>query len=130
MVPEHVKNEMTMRQVRFFYIPNYFTPGAIENIHPNKFLRLKPKEEFPLMPLIPISPSRMKRFKDELEAKRKEGYKFRVDKARMYSLGLLLSVTAVFCVLVYLLNRKDEELWVRFERERTRKGARLPTYAS
>lgn len=51
-----------MMEFRFFYIANYFVPGAIENINPNNFLRLKPIEEFDLLPLVPISPSRMKRF--------------------------------------------------------------------
>jgi hypothetical protein len=62
LVPHYVKNERAMMEFRYFYIANFVVPGAIENINPNNFLRLKPIEEFDLLPLIPISASRMKRF--------------------------------------------------------------------
>jgi hypothetical protein len=69
-IPEQVRHEMTMNtKYRKYYLVNYHLPGCIENINPNKFLRLKPKEEFPLQPLIPVEPSRLKHFQKKLDEK-------------------------------------------------------------
>ena len=121
IVPARVKDEDAMILIRKNFMLNYGMPGAIENINPNKFLRLKPISEFPLMPLIPISPMTMKRWEEELKIKKKDGYRFKIDKGKAYSAGLTLMCLIVFIVLLYLLFQKDEESWVQIEKGRKKR---------
>ena len=52
-----------MEKVRKSWTLNYDLPGCIELEDPNRFLPyLKPKEEFPHTPVIPIDENRMKEF--------------------------------------------------------------------
>ena len=121
IVPATVKNEDAMVLYRKYYVTNYSLPGCIENINPNKFLRLKPIEEFPLMPLIPISPMTMKRWEEELQLKKKEGYRFKIDKGRLYTSTLVVATFITFIILIYLLYQKDEDTWVQIEKARQKR---------
>lgn len=121
IVPSQVKDEETMVLYRKYFVANYNLPGSIENINPNKFLKLKPIEEFPLMPLIPISPMTMKRWEEELRIKKKEGYRFKIDKGRLYSSVLVIATFCTLIVLIYLLYQNDEESWVQIEKTRRKR---------
>jgi hypothetical protein len=121
VVPDRVYDEDAMMNYRAYYVVNFNIPGAIENINPNKFLRLKPKEEFPLLPLIPISPSVMKRFNDALDLKRAEKYKFRPDKARLFTMGLSAAVFSIFVVLLSLLFKTEEKSAIAMQKRYQRK---------
>lgn len=120
VVPADLHDEDKMMQYRYYYVPNINFPGAIETINPNRFLRLKPKEEFPLLPLIPISPSTMKRFNDALDTKRAEKYKFRPDKARLYTIGISTAVFTIFVTLLTLLFTTEEKSVIAMKKHRTR----------
>lgn len=122
VVPERVRHEESMLLYRKYYVPNISVPGSIENINPNRFLRLKPKEEFPLLPIVPIAPSVLRRFHEELEAKRKSGYKFKIDKGKMYTSGITTACFVAFIFLLYFLYQKDEEHWIIYEKTKSRKG--------
>ena len=124
LVPAHVRNEDEMMEFRKYFAVNFNVPGAVENINPNKFIRMKPIEEFDHLPLIPISPSLMKRYKDEWERKRKRGFRFNVDKAQAWSFGVGVMCFLVFLFLLYLLYRSDEESWVELEKARERRTKR------
>jgi hypothetical protein len=124
IVPARVYDEDEMMEVRKYYYVNFNVPGLMENIHPNKFLKLKPIEEFPLLPIIPISPSVMKRFQEDLDIRRKQGYKFRVDRSRVLTGIFGFSAFGVFLVLLYLLQKKDEDSWVEINLARQRKYKR------
>ena len=123
VVPTTVRNEDEMIEYRRFFAVNFNVPGAIENINPNKFIRMKPVEEFDYLPIIPISTSTMKRYKQEWERKRKRGFKFSIDKAKAWSAGIGIICFIIFLMLIYFLYRTDEESWVAIEkaRERTQK---------
>jgi len=124
IVPGIVKDEDAMIVYRNLHVVNYGLPGSIETIHPHKFMRLRPIEEFPLMPLIPISSMTMKRWQEELHLKKKEGYRFKIDKGRLYTGGLVILTFATFLVLLYLLFNTDEDNWVQIEKGR-RKADRI-----
>lgn len=65
---EFVENEETMTRVRSMYRVNTDIPGAIEVVHPNKFLpNLRPVEEFRHTPIIPISERDLRKYKDDVE---------------------------------------------------------------
>ncbi|CAG9331169.1 unnamed protein product [Blepharisma stoltei] len=120
IVPARIHVEQEMMEIRKYYIANLSAPGCIETINPNKFLRLKPIEEFPLLPIEPISPSVLKRYNDEIMGKKKEGYKFRIDKSRVISMSMMFTCFVIFIFLVFYLYRADEESWVRLERNRNK----------
>ena len=121
LVPAIVRDEDAMFEYRKYFVVNYSIPGSIENIHPHKFMRLKPIEEFPLLPLIPISPMTLNRWKEELEIKKKEGYRFRIDKGKIYTGSLVIMTCITFLVLLYFLFNQDEENWVQIEKSRRKK---------
>jgi hypothetical protein len=121
IVPARLHNEDEMVLYRKYYLVNFNLPGCIEAINPNKFLRLKPIEEFPLLPLIPISPSTMKRWEDNLVYRKTEGYRFRIEKGRLYSSALVIGSFFAFMGLMYFLYKTDEESWVKLEKNRRKK---------
>ena len=61
---EFVADEESMTKVRGMYRVNTDIPGAIELVHPNKFLpNLRPVEEFRHTPIIPISERDLLKYK-------------------------------------------------------------------
>lgn len=124
LVPANVRNEEEMMEYRKYFAVNFNLPGAIENINPNKFIRMKPVEEFDYLPIIPIAPSVMKRYKQEWEKKRKRGFKFNVDSAKAWSFGTGVICFLIFLCLIYMLYRTDEESWVMIEKARERRTKR------
>lgn len=121
IIPAVVKDVDEMIEYRKYFVCNPGLPGSIENINPNKFLRLKPKEEFPLMPIVPISPMTMKRWEEQLDIKRKQGYRWRVDKGQLYTSFLVAASFITFLALLFFLFQKDEDNWVEIERARKRR---------
>lgn len=124
LVPSHVRNEDEMMEYRRYFAANFNVPGAIENINPNKFIRMKPVEEFDYLPIIPIAPSLMKRYQQEWEKKRKRGFRFNIDTAKAWSFGTGVICFLIFLCLIYLLYRTDEESWVEIEKARERRSKR------
>jgi len=58
---ETINDEPTMKQIRSMFRVNTDIPGAMEVVHPNKFLpSLRPVEDFRHTPIIPISEKDMK----------------------------------------------------------------------
>ena len=67
------------------YRVNTDIPGAIELVHPNKFLpNLRPVEEFRHTPIIPISERDLLKYKEEVEAKNRKGYYVEIRKDTIY----------------------------------------------
>ena len=67
------------------YRVNTDIPGAIELVHPNKFLpNLRPMEEFRHTPIIPISERDLLKYKQEVEAKNRKGYYVEIRKDTIY----------------------------------------------
>jgi len=58
---DFIQDEETMKKTRAMVRLNFDIPGAIETVHPNKFLpNLRPIEEFRHTPIIPLSDKEMK----------------------------------------------------------------------
>lgn len=82
---EFVADEESMTRVRSMYRVNTDIPGAIELVHPNKFLpNLRPVEEFRHTPIIPISERDLLKYKEEVEAKNRKGYYVEIRKDTIY----------------------------------------------
>jgi len=70
-----------MYHVRNSFVFNPDIPGAIENVHPNKFIaNLRPEEEFRHTPVIPISEKDLAEYKKKIEEANRKGYYFEVKK--------------------------------------------------
>lgn len=59
-------NSKYLADMRTRYHININLPGAVENEDANKFLQLRPIEEFRHTPLIPISETAMRKYKEML----------------------------------------------------------------
>lgn len=82
-------------------------PGAIEVVHPNKFLpNLRPVEEFRHTPIIPISERDLAKYKEEVEQKNRKGYyvEIRKDTIYFYTISLLTLGTLFYAFL--MVNEK------------------------
>jgi len=65
---EFVNDQEKMTKVRSMFRVNTDIPGAIELVHPNKFLpNLRPVEEFRHTPIIPISEKDLFNYKQDVE---------------------------------------------------------------
>ena len=65
---EFVSDVEDMKKVRSMYRVNTDIPGALELVHPNKFLpNLRPVEEFRHTPIIPISERDLFKYKQDVE---------------------------------------------------------------
>jgi GH18 family chitinase len=64
---------------------NQDIPGAIELVHPNKFLpNLRPVEEFRHTPIIPISEKDLFKHQQEVEQRNRKGYYVEIKKDTLY----------------------------------------------
>lgn len=118
IIPSRLHDEKSMVLYRKYYVTNYTMPGCIENINPNKFIRIKPIHEFALLPIEPIAPTVLKRYYDELFGRKKEGYKFKIDKGEAISFLLVVGCFVVFFYLIFFLYKTDENRWVRLSEHR------------
>jgi len=89
---EMLANEDQMREVRSMFRVNTDIPGAMEVVHPNKFLpNLRPVEDFRHTPLIPVSEKDLLKYKDSVEQKNRKGYyvEIRKDTIAFYMIACL-----------------------------------------
>lgn len=97
---EHLKDEVVMYDMRNFYMFNPDMPGAIENVHPNKFIAdLRPVEEFWHTPVIPISEKDLSEYKRKVEEANRRGYTFELKKDSIYYWSI---VTMMFVIIIYV----------------------------
>ena len=89
-----------MYDMRNFYMFNPDMPGAIENVHPNKFIAdLRPVEEFRHTPVIPISEKDLADYKKKVEEANRRGYTFELKKDSIYYWSI---VTMMFVIIIYV----------------------------
>jgi hypothetical protein len=108
-----------MKTVRSMMRFNPDMPGAIELVHPNKFLpNLRPVEDFRHTPLIPISEKEMQEHKRKIEQRNRKGYYVEIKKDTIYFYTIaLLSLSIVFYTFL-LVN--DKQMRIKQDIERTR----------
>ncbi len=137
---EYLENEeeMTMLRKEARYNPDM--PGAMELVHPNKFLPskhfavnlhldLRPIEEFRHTPLIPISEKELADYKAEVEARNRKGYFVEIKKDTLYYyskdrcftndyLGIALLAFGFIFYVFMVTNEKTMK--AKYDVERTR----------
>ena len=87
-----------MKTVRTMARFNPDITGAIELVHPNKFLpNLRPVEDFRHTPIIPISEKDILANKKKIEERNRKGYYVEIKKETLYFYTIaLLSISIIF----------------------------------
>ena len=91
-------------------------PGTLENEDPNRFLNLRPVEEFRYLPIIPISDRQMNDFKRRLEIWHSKRFNFLIKKDDVYNFGVFLIAAYTCWTILAYLAEKDEDMMVDMER--------------
>jgi len=116
------------------YRVNTDIPGALELVHPNKFLpNLRPVEEFRHTPLIPISERDLLKYKQEVEAKNRKGYYVEIRKDTIYFYTISCLTLGMLFYAFLMANEKQMRIKEDLERSKTlrtkanagRKGANV-----
>jgi len=108
-----------MKTIRGLTRFNPDIPGAIELIHPNKFLaHLRPVEEFRHTPVIPISEKEMLDYKKKVEERNRKGYYVEIKKDTIYFYTLTVIVFGILFYTFIVSNEKG--MMARKDIERTR----------
>jgi len=116
------------------YRVNTDIPGALELVHPNKFLpNLRPVEEFRHTPLIPISERDLLKYKQEVEAKNRKDYYVEIRKDTIYFYTISCLTLGMLFYAFLMANEKQMRIKEDLERSKTlrtkanagRKGANV-----
>jgi hypothetical protein len=111
-----LKNNEWMDMVRSWRVMNLNMPGTLENEDPNRFLDLRPVEDFRYLPIIPINDRQINDFKRRLELWHTKKFNFLIKKDDVYNfLVFLIALGTCWKILAYLME-KDEEMMVDLER--------------
>ena len=91
-------DESNMKTLRSMFRFNPDMPGAIELVHPNKFLaNLRPVEDFRHTPIIPISERDIIEHKKKIEEKNRKGYYVEIKKDTIYFYTIaFISLSIIF----------------------------------
>lgn len=93
-------------------------PGAIELVHPNKFLaNLRPVEDFRHTPIIPISEKDIFEHRRKVEERNRQGYYFEIKKDTLYFYTMALLSFSIIFYSFLLLN--DKQMRIRTDMERS-----------
>ena len=102
-------------------------PGAIELVHPNKFLpNLRPVEEFRHTPIIPISEKDILENKRKIEERNRKGYYVEIKKETIYFYTIALISLGIIFYTFLVMNDKQMRIISDLERNKQlkNKGAR------
>lgn len=104
---EFLANEELMKSLRLWSRFNPDMPGAIELVHPNKFLpNLRPVEDFRHTPIIPISEKDIMDNKRKIAERNRKGYYVEIKKDTIYFYTIaLISFSIVFYTFL-MVNEK------------------------
>lgn len=105
---QFLAEESNMKTLRSMMRFNPDIPGAIELVHPNKFLpNLRPVEDFRHTPIIPISEKDILENKKKIEERNRKGYYVEIKKDTLYFYTIaMLSVSIIFYTFL-LVNDKQ-----------------------
>lgn len=91
-----------MNDIWVLAVYNPDIPGAIESVHPNKFIaHLRPVEEFRHTPVIPISEKDLADYKKKVEEANRKGWYLEFKKDQLYFWALTV---LTFTILIYFLQ--------------------------
>ena len=94
-------------------------PGALETVHPNKFLaNLRPVEDFRHTPIIPISEKDILANKKKIEDRNRKGYYVEIRKDTIYFYTItFISLSLIFYTFL-VVNDKNMRIITDIERTR------------
>lgn len=100
-----IEDKIVMRDIRLNTTFNQDMPGAIENVHPNKFIaNLRPVEEFRHTPIIPISEKDLKELEKKKDARNRKGYFVEIKKDTIYYYVITLLIMGAIAYTLYISN--------------------------
>lgn len=103
-----LEDKLVMSDLRLNVTFNQDIPGAIENVHPNKFIaNLRPVEEFRHTPVIPISEKDLKELQKKKDARNRQGYFVEIKKDTIYYYAIFTSVFLGLAYALYITNEKQ-----------------------
>ncbi len=101
----------------FRYNPDM--PGALENVHPNKFLaNLRPVEDFRHTPIIPISERDILENKKKIEERNRKGYYVEIKKDTIYFYSIACISLSIIFYTFLVVNDKQMRIMTDIERSR------------
>merc|ERR1712046_489772 len=95
---------------------NLNMPGALENEDPNRFLQLRPVEEFRYLPIIPISDRQMADFRRRVAIWHTKRFNFLVKRDDVLNGFVALFAFLVCWKLISFVMEKNEEMMVDMDR--------------
>jgi hypothetical protein len=98
-------NKDFMYDMRDTFRFNPDIPGAIENVHPNKFIaNLRPVDEFRHTPVIPISEKELSAHNKKIEEANRRGYYFEIKKDTLYYWAIAILMLTVIIYIFMVTN--------------------------
>ena len=117
-----LESEVNMKTIRGVFRFNQDIPGAIETVHPNKFLpNLRPVEDFRHTPVIPISEKDMEENRRKIEEKNRKGYYVEIRKDTLYFYSIAFVSLGIIFYTFLLFNDKNMRIKRDIERSRSLK---------
>jgi len=97
-------------------------PGAIELVHPNKFLpNLRPVEDFRHTPIIPISEKDIMANKKKIEERNRKGYYVEIKKETLYFYTIAVISLSIIFYTFLVINDNSMRIVTDMERSKTLK---------
>lgn len=116
---DFLQDDTEMDRLRSTFRLNYDIPGAIELVHPNKFIaNLRPVEEFRHTPVIPISEKDIADYQRKVRDRNRKGYFVEIKKDSIYYYTIALSALGVIAYVFFMANEKS--MRVQYEIDRTK----------
>ena len=110
-----------MADIRLHVTFNRDLPGAMENVHPNKFIaNLRPVEEFRHTPIIPISEKELKELEKLKAEKNRQGYFVELKKDTLYYYAILAFLFMSVMYVFYITN--EQQMTKVYEIDKVRTG--------
>lgn len=114
---EHFNDKQLMSDLRLNYIPNADMPGAIENVHPNKFIaNLRPVEDFRHTPIIPLSDKELSDFQKKRDALNRQGYFVEIKKETIYYYTIFAFLFMTIGYVFYISNEKSQSAQFKMDK--------------
>ena len=111
-----------MKTLRDMHRFNPDIPGAIEVVHPNKFLpNLRPIEDFRHTPIIPISDKDLQEHRKKVDERNRKGYYVEIKKDTVYFYTISGIVFGIIFYTFLMVQEKQTRLMTEIERSKTLK---------
>ena len=116
---ETLNDPDTMKTIRYMARFNPDMPGAIELVHPNKFLpNLRPVEEFRHTPVIPISEKDLAEHRRKVEEANRKGYYVEIKKDTIY-FYMIASLSLGIIVYAFMMMT-EKQMQIKRDIDRTK----------